>query len=171
MQMKTLQYWRNCYAGLLAISVLLTAWYAVKQVLDAAFIFGSISIALLTLLVKQNRLLYDASLIWDNRILAVPSAVISRSDSKENSIAEEAVVSTFGILIGSNIYKWGCDGVRGVRLKAIEIDPMRIYLSFGDNVKNMQVELLHGMTDKQEVIDVKQRLWRETGVTAIINGW
>jgi len=83
MEMKTLQNWRNCYAVLLAISVLLIAWYAVKQVLDAAFIFGSISIALLALLVKQNRTLYDASLIWDNRILAVPSAVISISDSKE----------------------------------------------------------------------------------------
>jgi hypothetical protein len=169
--MKTLQKWRNCYAVFLAISVFLTAWFAVNQVPDAAFVFGSISIALLMLLVKQTRMLYDASLIWDNRIFAVPSAVISISNSKEKSIAEETVVSTFGILIGSNIYKWGCDGVRGVRLKAIEIDQTRIYLSFGDGVKIMQVELLHGMTDKQEVIDVKKRLWRETGVTAIINGW
>jgi hypothetical protein len=30
---------------------------------------------------------------------------------------------------------------------------------------------MHGMADEQAVMDVKERLWRETGVTAIISGW
>ena len=45
--------------------------------LEAVFAFGAISLISLLLLVRQSRLLYDATLIWDNRILAVPSALIS----------------------------------------------------------------------------------------------
>jgi hypothetical protein len=136
-----------------------------------ALVFGAASMAMLTLLVRQSRLLYYARLIWDNRILVVPSAVISIWDSKGKRDMEETVVSTFGILIGSKIYKWGCEGVYGVRLSAIEIDRTRIYLAFGDGAETMRVELLHGMADEHAVMDVKQRLWCETGVTAKISGW
>lgn len=80
-------------------------------------------------------------------------------------------MSTSGILIGSKIYKWGCEGVDGVRLSAIEIDRAKIYLTFGDGAKTMRVELLHGMADEQAVMDVKQRLWHETGIIARISGW
>lgn len=59
----------------------------------------------------------------------------------------------------------------GVRLRTIEIDRARIYLTFGDGGETMRVELLHGITDEQAVMDVKQKLWRETGVTAVIHGW
>jgi hypothetical protein len=39
-------------------------------------------------------------LISDNRILAVPSAVITRPESGETEELEETVVSTFGVLAG-----------------------------------------------------------------------
>jgi hypothetical protein len=35
----------------------------------------------------------------------------------------------------------------------------------------MRVELLHGMAQKQAVLDVAQKLFHETGVTADITGW
>ena len=171
MQMKEIRKRRNGYAVLFAIGICLTAWFAVKLMAEAVLVFGTANITLLILLVRQSRLLYYASLIWDNRILSVPSAIISISGGKEKRDAEETVVSTFGILVSSKIYKWGCDGVRGVRLRAIEIDRVRIYLTFGDRFDTVRVELLHGMADKQEVIDVKQRLWRETGVESVISGW
>ena len=81
------------------------------------------------------------------------------------------MVSTFGILIGSKIYRWGLDGVYGVRLYAVKIDQERMYLTFGDAAQTMRVELLHGMTQKQAVLDAAQKLWYETGVTADITGW
>ena len=84
---------------------------------------------------------------------------------------EETVVSTFGILIGSEIYRWGLDGVHGVRLHAAYIDEERMYLTFGDAAQTMRVELLHGMTQKQAVLDAAQKLHYETGVTADITGW
>lgn len=171
MQMKAIQKRCKCYAVLFAIGAFLTAWFAVKLMMEPALLFGAASITLFMLLVRQSRLLYNANLVLDNRILAVPSAVIYVLGGKEKKEVEETIVSTFGILIGSKIYKWGCDGVHGVRLRTIKIDQVRIHLTFGDGAETMRVELLHGMDNEQEVMDVKQRLWRETGVKAIINGW
>lgn len=84
---------------------------------------------------------------------------------------EETIVSTFGILIGSEIYRWGLDGVHGVRLHTAHIDQERMYLTFGDEVKTMRIELLHGMVQKQAVLNAAQKLLCETGVTANITGW
>jgi hypothetical protein len=137
----------------------------------AVFAFGAISLISLLLLVRQSRLLYGATLIWDNRILAVPSALISMPGRQMKKDTEETVVSTFGILIGSEIYRWGLDGVHGVRLHTAHIDQERMYLTFGDAAQTMRVELLHGMTQKQAVLDAAQKLLHETGVTADITGW
>jgi hypothetical protein len=84
---------------------------------------------------------------------------------------EETVVSTFGILIGSEIYRWGLDGVHGVRLHTAHIDQEWMYLTFGDAVQTIQIELLHGMTQKQTVLNSAQKLLHETGVRAEIIGW
>ena len=139
--------------------------------LEAAFAFGAISVISLLFLVRQSRLLYDVTLIWDNRILAVPSALISMSGRQVKKDTEETVVSTFGILIGRKIYRWGLDGMHGVRLNAVEIDKERMHLIFGDAAQTMRLELLHGMTQKQAVLDVVQKLLYETGVTVSISGW
>ena len=169
--MKLIRKRRNSYALLFAASICLTVWLGVTFMAEAAFAFGAISVASLLFLVRQSRLLYDATLIWDNRILVVPSAIISMAGGQGKNGTEETVVSTFGILIGSKIYRWGLDGVHGVRLNAVEIDKERIYLTFGDAGQTMRVELLHGMVKQQAVLDVAQKLWHETGVTASISGW
>jgi hypothetical protein len=46
-----------------------------------------------------------------------------------------------------------------------------MYLIFGDAAQTMRVELLHGMTQKQALLDATQKLLHETGVTADITGW
>jgi len=170
-QMKLIRKRRNGYALLFAASICLAVWLGMAFMLEAVFVFGSISLISLVLLVRQSRLLYDATLIWDNRILAVPSALISTEGSLRQADTEETVVSTFGILIGSEIYRWGLDGVHGVRLHTAQIDQERMYLTFGDAAQTMRVELLHGMTQKQAVLDAAQKLLHETGVTADITGW
>lgn len=169
--MKLIRKRRNSYALLFAASICLTVWLGVTFMAEAAFAFGAISVASLLFLVRQSRLLYDATLIWDNRILVVPSALISMAGGQGKNDTEETVVSTFGILIGSKIYRWGLDGVHGVRLNAARIDKERMYLIFGDAGQTMRVELLHGMTEQQAVLDVAQKLLYETGVTVSIIGW
>lgn len=169
--MKLIRKRRNGYALLFAASICLAVWLGVASMLEVVFAFGAISLISLLLLMRQSRLLYDATLIWDNRILAVPSALISMPGRQMKKDTEETVVSTFGILIGSEIYRWGLDGVHGVRLSAVQIVKERMYLTFGDTAQTMRVELLHGMTQKQAVLDASQKLLRETGVTAGITGW
>jgi hypothetical protein len=170
-QMKLIRKRRNGYVLLFAASICLAVWLGMAFGLEAVFAIGVISLISLLLLVRQSRLLYDATLIWDNRILAVPFALISMPGRQMKKDAEETVVSTFGILIGSEIYRWGLDGVHGVRLHTALIDQERMYLTFGDAAQTMRVDLLHGMTQKQAVLDAAQKLLRETGVTADITGW
>ncbi len=169
--MKLIRKRRNGYVLLFAASICLAVWLGATFMLEVVFAFGAISLISLLLLVRQSRLLYDATLIWDNRILAVPSALISMQGHQMKKDTEETVVSTFGVLIGSRIYRWGLDGVHGVRLSAVQIDKERMYLTFGDKDQTMRVELLHGMTQKQAVLDAAQKLWHETGVRADISDW
>lgn len=169
--MKLIRKRHNRYALSLAASICLAVWLGVTSMLEVVFAFGAISLISLLLLVRQSRLLYDATLIWDNRILAVPSALISMPGRQMKKDTEETVVSTFGILIGSEIYRWGLDGVHGVRLHTAHIDQERMYLTFGDAAQTMRVELLHGMTQKQALLDAAQKLLHETGVMAEISDW
>ncbi|HPD89260.1 MAG TPA: hypothetical protein PLU75_07315 [Oscillospiraceae bacterium] len=162
---------RNLLAALLAAGLLLSGWFLFQRAAEAAVVFGTMSTVLLVLLILQMRRLHDADLIRNNCILAVPSAVISLPGGCEQTTPEETVVSTFGVLIGSRIYKWGCDGVQGVRLRSIRIDRERMYLCFGDGDKAARIELLHGIPDLKTVMEVKQKLKHETGIEASISGW
>src|SRR5690606_3119583 len=105
-QMKSIRKRRNGYVLLFAASICLAVWSGMAFSLEAALAFGAISLISLLLLLRQSRLLYDATLIWDNRILAVPSALISIPGRQMKKDTEETVVSTFGVLIGSRIYRW-----------------------------------------------------------------
>ncbi len=101
----------------------------------------------------------------------MPFALISIPSHQIKKDVEETVISTFGILIGSEIYRWGLDGIYDVRLHAAQIDMERLHLTFGDAAHTMRLELLHGMTQKQTVLEAAQKLLHETGVTADISGW
>lgn len=161
---------RDCYAVFFVIGIFLTVIFAINFMIVPAFILGMGSFIIFIILVRQYLLLRDATLIWDNPILKVPSSIITKSEGRKWE-AGETIVSTFGILMGKKIYKWGSEGVHGVRLKSIVIDRERIYLTFGDPKKTICVEMLHGMADEQTVLDVQKRLLYETGVSAIISGW
>jgi hypothetical protein len=170
-QMKFIRMQRNAYALAFAVGICLTVWAGATFKVGAAFAFGVVSAISLLFLMKKSRLLHDAALIWDNRILAVPSALISMSGRRMKQGKGETVVSTFGILIGSETFRWGLDGVSGVRLRSAHIDQEWMSLIFGDADRTVRVELLHGMTQERAVLDTAQKLLYETGVTAEIIGW
>ena len=134
-------------------------------------VFGFISVLIFIFLIRQSRYLYDARLIYDNRILTIPSAINTIFYCENERILEETIISTFGILIGSKIYKWGCDGVEGSRLSNIEIGREWIKLTFGTGKEAICIELLHGITDKWIAMEITQKLWHETGVVANISSW
>jgi hypothetical protein len=171
MQMKLIRKRRNGYALLFAAGICMAVWLGMTLMLEAVFVFGVISFISLLLLLREIRCLYDATLIWDNRIIVVPSSLVSIPSRQIKKDIEETVVSTFGILMGSEIYRWGLDGIYGVRLHTAHINQERMYLTFGDAAQTMKVELLHGMTGKQAVLDAAQKLLHETGVMVDITGW
>lgn len=169
--MKAIGKWRDTCALLFAASVLLTALFVSLRMTEATITYGAAGTVALACLIRQNRLLHDASLICDNPILSVQSAMITRINCPDAKVEEETVVSTFGLLLGCKVYKWGCDGVSGTRLSEIRLDRGRIWLTFGTRGEALCVQLLHGMTDKQNVIEIAQKLWHETGIQADISDW
>lgn len=84
---------------------------------------------------------------------------------------EETVVSTFGMLLGNKLYRWGCEGMHGTRLQDIRIDREQIRVTFGKDDESLRLELLHGMTKKEEVLMIAQKLRYETGVQAEVCDW
>ncbi len=169
--METVQKQRLFCILFLMASVFLALLFSLKLMAIRAFIFGATSILLLIFVIKINHLIYEINLIKDNPIIKVSSAVILTENGIKKGGMEETIISTFGILIGSETYKWGSDGIGGVKLKTIEIDRMRIYLTFGDKEKTMTVKLLHGIEKIYEIKDIKEKLWEETCVKATVSGW
>ena len=169
--MKLIKKWRDISAALFVVCILFTALFAVTQIVEIAIVFGLADIAIFIFLYRQNRLFYEASLICNNQIFCVPSAIIVVENHSAEMILNETVVSTFGLLLGSNVYKWGCDGVRGTRLKQVKLDKERIWLTFGTEDDTQCIELLHGITNKQSILETTEKLRHETGVTAIITDW
>lgn len=169
--MKEIAKRRNTLAVALTAGLALTAWFLVRRSPEGALVCGAGSAALLVLLVIQFRRLHDARLLCDNRILTVPSAVISEPESGKTTELAETVVSTFGVLTGDRVYLWGCDGVLGTRLRAVGIDRNRISLTLGGTNQSLRIELPHGMADKQEVLEICRTLEHETGVKAAVSGW
>lgn len=169
--MKAIKDRRNIYAALSAAGIFLTALFIVMQNMIAAIICGGLTAVLLILLYRQNRLLNVAMVICDSRILTVPSSTVTSENKPNQKQAEETIMSTFGLLLGNKVYQWGCEGVYGVRLRKVQIDKEHICLSFGDYGKMLGIELLHGLTDRQSVTEIAQKIWHETRVQAEIVDW
>ena len=164
--MRSIRRRRRGYVLLLTVSLCLTMGSAVGFKTGVTFVFGATVIISLILLAKQNRLLHQANLIWDNPILLVTCDTTPIRQEEEATI-----VSTFGLWDGAKIHEWGRSGMRGIRLTSMGIHKTRINLSFGNAGETTWAELIHGITDLQEVLNVKEKLWRETGVIATIVDW
>lgn len=166
--MKAIKYRRNLYAALSLAVMLLTVLLILTQKIEAAIACGGLTAAALILMYRQGRLLDAAMVIYDSRILTVPFSVVTYVNRPNQIQAEEIIVSTFGLLLGNKAYRWGCEGVNGVRLREVLIDKSHICLSFGADGEMLHVRLLHGLADRQSVIETAQKIWHETGVRAEI---
>mgnify|MGYP000897930391 CR=1 FL=1 len=169
--MKAIKKVWNIYAVLSAISILLTVLFVSIQKSLPAIVCAASGAMSIFLLYRQNSLLNSVCLICDNRILTVPSSIITKDNCTSEKIMEKTVLSTFGLLLGNKVYQWGCEGIRGIRLQNVRMDREHIYLTFGVDDKKISVELLHGMADRQSVMEFKQRIWYETGVQTEVNDW
>lgn len=153
--MEKIKKWRSIFALIFTSSIILMICFIINRTLKIAIVFGVISSIALAALIKVNNLFYYAKLIYDNQILSIPS--------------EKAIISTFGLLLGSKVYKWGSDGIKGSRLTNVELDEKHIYLAFGRKGHSLELKLLHGITDPHMAKVLIQKLWYETGVQAQIS--
>ncbi len=169
--MNTIRKGWSIYAIISVVCVLSTVMFASMQEIEASISCAAICTTSLILFYRQNRLLYAARLICDNRILTVPSSIAKTENRLSKKTMEETVVSTFGLLLGNKVYQWGCDGICGIRLHEVWLDREHICLTFGVDGNKLHVELMHGMTDSQSILEITQKLWHETGVQAKVSGW
>ena len=169
--MKAIKERRNIYAALSMAVILLTVLFIVMQNMEAAIACGGVTAAALILLYRQSRLCGAAMLIYDSRILTVPSSIVTSENRPIQKQAEETIVSTFGLLLGNKVYRWGCEGVYGVRLRNVRIGKEHICLYFGADNEMLHVELLHGLSNRQSVMEIARNIWHETGVQAEICDW
>lgn len=169
--MKAIKDRRNIYVTVSVVNILLTVLFIVMQKPVVAIACGGVIAVGLILLYRQSRLLNAAMVICDSRILTVPSSVVTLENIPNQQQAEETIVSTFGLLLGNRVYQWGCEGVYGVRLRKVRIDKEHICLSFGDDGKMLCVELLHGLSDRQSIMEIVETIWYEIGVRAVISDW
>lgn len=162
---------RNVLAVLFISCAGLAILFLLLRITEGAILAGGAGVILLFLWGEQQRRYRDAMLIYDNPILTVPAAVITRAGGAQETVTKETVVSTFGVLTESEVFKWGRDGVRGTRLGLVEIDRAYISMTFGDGAKTARVKLPHGLPDRAAVAAVKERLLHETGIDAQVVGW
>ena len=121
-----------------------------------ALCFGVCAVLLLSLLLRQAKLYRAARLILESQIF-----------STEHGSAE-AVVSPCGLLDGDRVYSWGYGDTR---LRAVEITPKYLLLSFGSKEAPDRLLLPNRFSSNHTVSTVKQRLRYETGVEASIVGF
>jgi len=168
---KAIKKGRNVYSMFSAVGIFLTVLLIAIQKTEAAIACGAAGVVALIFLYRLSRLLYVARLICDNQILAVPSSIVTTENRSGEKMMEETVVSTFGLLLGNKVYKWGCNGIHGSRLRKVQMDREHIWLTFGSYGEQLRVELLHGMTDEQSVMEITQKIWYETGILVEVNDW
>ena len=169
--MKAIEDRRNIYAAISVTVILLTVLFMVMHKMEVVIACGGATAAALFLLYRQSRLLNMARVIYDSRILTVPFSVVTTEKMSSQKLMEETIVSTFGLMLGSYIYQWGCDGIYGVRLREVHIDKEHICLTFGDEGEMLRVELLHGLSDRKSIVEITQKIWYETRVRAEIRDW
>lgn len=153
-----------CYGLLLALSVFFTVWLDPRQYAGASILWSFLIVLLMGLFIRQSQIVQGAKLIWDNRILVISV----RTGTAQ--VVDEVVLSTFGLLSAGYIYDWGRRGLWGIRLKAIEVDRKKMCLCFGNKRHAIRIEFRHGIDTKENILEVTDKLWRETGVKATIQG-
>ncbi|MFZ7104550.1 MAG: hypothetical protein ACOWWO_18100 [Peptococcaceae bacterium] len=147
----------SCFApweqGTLIVSLLL---------LSCSFIFA-------VLMWKAYQGLKIARLILENQLLCIRPAVVMKSEGDARSYTQKGglavYVSYFGILLGSRIIKFNQDGIR---LRAVEIGPDSLLLTYGDGKKTESIRLLRAFLNQNEMKEITEKFRYETGVTPLI---
>ncbi len=110
-----------------------------------------------------------ARLIAENSILHIRAVVICNVSDETRETKEtkytEVSVSYFGILLDVKIIRFNQDGIR---LKAVELGPNYILLTYGTERRMQSIRLIRPAVSREELDGVAEKFRYETGVVSII---
>jgi len=107
------------------------------------------------------------AIIVDNTIIHIKPAVISgqtvEAKEEEEKLRENfgVRISTFGILLGNKIIKWGGGDER---LKAAEIGKDYISIDYGTRENTQNIRLLYSRPGEDELAEIIEKFRHETGI-------
>jgi len=156
-----------CAVAIAAVSVIQFFYW--KYCFSFALIGGSIATALYLFTRKK---LVLTEIIIDNTIIHIQPAVILGASDEDKAEAEKLCekfgvrISTFGILLGNKIIKWGVGN--DDQLKAAEIGKDYISIDYGTIVEVQNIRLLYSRPDGDELADIVKKFQHETGIVPVI---
>jgi len=121
--------------------------------------------------IPVRKKLISAQLIVENAILHIQPAVLCGPNGGDKANPCETVemyVSVFGVLLGSKIIKWGQDGGRDGRLKAVEIGRGYLSIAYGakEDIKN--IRLLYNRPGDDTLAGIIEKFRYETGIVPVV---
>jgi len=157
-----------CAAGLVAALALQFSYW------EYCVVFELMGVTLTAaLLFTASKNLRSARLIAENTILHIQPAVLQGEDEEygdEENLYEtfSIFVSVFGILMGAKIIKWGQDGGRDGRLKAVEIGRDYLSIDYGTREETQNIRLLYSRPDDDTLAGIIEKFRCDTGVIPTI---
>jgi len=151
-----------CTAGTIATFVIrFSAW-------EYCAVFGMMGGTLMTaFFCMARKMLIAAEVIAENTIIHIRLADLSWKTDEEKREAEKLCerfdvrISTFGILLGNRIIRWG-DG--SVWLKSAEIGSDYISLHYGSQEEAHNIRLLYPKPDGGVLADIIEKFRVEAGI-------
>lgn len=114
---------------------------------------------------RQLQRLKTAKLIEENVVLRISAGKVLSSEDVSNFPKGDKVVpvfvSVFGVLAGNKIYKFNCDGIR---LFSMKMDEQFIFFTYGTQVKQHHLKVLHGLSREDDFQMIAETFRYETGV-------
>ncbi|HAN86034.1 MAG: hypothetical protein WCZ48_08300 [Bacillota bacterium] len=118
---------------------------------------------------QEHRRRKIAQLIVENQILHIRTATIcdtaGAAAEPEEAETIDIFVSYFGILLDSRVIKFNQDGIF---LKAVEIGPNSITLTYGTDKRVQSARLLQAAIDDEQVKRIVEQFRHETGIVPVI---
>lgn len=158
--------------AVLAIEIAVCCYLFVNQRYILLFLLVVPTTVVAWYLYYQLQGLKIARLIMENIILSIPSGMVWKSEAStkylESDKAVLVIVSVFGVLAGSKVYKFNCDGIR---LFSMKVDRKYIIFTYGIQEKQHHLKLLHGLSQKNGIQVIAEKFRYETGIIPVIAGW
>lgn len=157
--------------GLLFITIMSIStifFYLEMRALGLLFLVAELPVLLL--FIRYLKLQSSINLILDNKIFQLSIVKVYREGPDREEFLDTIVFSTFGLLICNKVYSWGNRKKGENRLEAVGIYKDFIKITFTEKNKKIQVKILYGFQDQDEMGRMSQRILKETGIKVEVEG-